>query len=207
MDFAYASRANLPLSSGPANKARRSFSLRGSESTYSVALPKSSISRSFSCWRNPGLGDTCGRACRICWSAAFRDICRRFIRYAATTIGEREIPAEQCTRILPVPLREFNAASMTVHAVSQTLAMEDEGESLSDTRWYVTPSTLLEGLAPTLSTVVMAFVVRNCFEDAAEQGPKYNEGGSMSETGGCLLACAWSRFIMVADSEDRRTGA
>jgi hypothetical protein len=33
------------------------------------------------------------------------------------------------------------------------LVMEEETESLRESRWYVTPSTLAEGLAPMLRTV------------------------------------------------------
>jgi len=65
---------------------------------------------------------------------------------------------------------------MISQAAPQTLVMEDDGESLMEIRRYATPSTGLVGVAPTLRTWVTAFAKRNAFEDAAEHGPRYNEG-------------------------------
>jgi hypothetical protein len=107
------------------------------------------------------------------------------------------MPAEQCTKIFPLPLPppeflddsevEAIAESITSQAASAILEMEEEVESLMERRWYVTPSTLPppceEGLAPMLSTSVMEFDARNCLDDAAEHGPRYRDGGRTSETG------------------------
>lgn len=61
---------------------------------------------------------------------------------------------------------------MNSQAVSQTLVMDGDGESLIEMRWYITPSTGFVGVAPMLSTWVIAFAERNAFEDAAEHGPR-----------------------------------
>jgi hypothetical protein len=107
------------------------------------------------------------------------------------------MPAEQCTKIFPLPLpspfmddseaEATIAESMISQAASAIFEMEEEVESLTKRRWYVTPSTLPppceEGLAPMLSTSVMEFDVRNCLDDAAEHDPRYRDGGRTSETG------------------------
>ena len=98
-------------------------------------------------------------------------------------MGEREMPAEQWTRIFPAPFLDVIAPSMISQAVSAIFEMHDETESLRERRWYVTPSTLAEGLAPTLSTWVMEFRVRNGRDDAAEHGPRNKDGGRTRETG------------------------
>jgi hypothetical protein len=115
------------------------------------------------------------------------------MRYAATTVGEREMPAEQWMRIFPVrsfsefkwalPVRLARAASIIVQAASQTPAIDDDGESVRETRWYAMPSTCSFGVAPTLRTWVMEFAVRNDLEDAAEQGPRYIEGETREAEG------------------------
>jgi len=56
------------------------------------------------------------------------------MRYAATTVGEREIPAEQWTRILPVASLDLRDSSMIVQAESQMLDIEEDGESVSGMR-------------------------------------------------------------------------
>lgn len=108
------------------------------------------------------------------------------------------MPAEQCTKIFPLPLpppgfsddsevEATIAESIISQAASAILEMEEEVESLMERRWYVTPSTLPppceEGLAPMLSTSIMEFDARNCLDDAAEHGPRYRDGGRASETG------------------------
>jgi hypothetical protein len=111
------------------------------------------------------------------------------MRYAATIVGEREMPAEQWMRIFPV--RSFigfkcalaRAASIMVQAASQTPAIDDDGESVRETRWYAMPSTRSFGVAPTLRTWVMEFAVRNDLEDAAEQGPRNIEGETREAEG------------------------
>src|ERR1700761_3174790 len=97
-------------------------------------FPKISISRFLSCCRNPGFGETCGRARTICPSATLSVMPRLFMRYAATTVGEREIPAEQWTRILPVASLDLRDSSMIVQAESQMLDIEEDGESVSGMR-------------------------------------------------------------------------
>ena len=79
--------------------------------------------------------------------AAFKVIPFCFIKYAATTVGEREMPAEQWTRIFPVSFLDVIAPSMISQAASAIFEMEDEAESLRERRWYVTPLTFVEGLA------------------------------------------------------------
>jgi len=49
-------------------------------------------------------------------------------------MGDLEIPAEQCTKIFPVPFFEAMALSIMSQAVSVTLEMEDEAESLIERR-------------------------------------------------------------------------
>jgi len=71
----------------------------------------------------------------ICPRAAFNVMRFRFIKYAATTMGEREMPAEQWTRIFPVPFWDAIAPSMMSQAASVTLEMEDEAESFRERRW------------------------------------------------------------------------
>ena len=58
-------------------------------------------------------------------------------------MGERVIHAEQWTRIFPVPF--LNAITPSAIFASE---MEDETESLRERRWYIMPSTLMDGLAP-----------------------------------------------------------
>jgi len=90
-------------------------------------------------------------------------------------MGEREMPAEQCTKIFPFPLplppplflddtdeEDSEASSIAESMISQAAStifdMEEKVESLMERRWYVTPSTLPlpappweEGLAPILN--------------------------------------------------------
>ena len=85
-------------------------------------------------------------------------------------MDEREMPAEQWTRMFPVPFLDAIAPSMISQAASAIFEMEDETESLRESRWYVTPSTLADGLAPMLKTWVMEFRVRNSWDEATEHG-------------------------------------
>jgi len=50
-------------------------------------------------------------------------------------MGEREIPAEQWTRIFPVPFLDAMAPSMISQAASVIFDMEDETLSLKERRW------------------------------------------------------------------------
>lgn len=87
------------------------------------------------------------------------------------------MPAEQWTRIFSVPFLDVIAPSMISQAAPAIFEMEDEAELLRERRWYVTPSTFVEGLGPMLNTWVMELRVRNGRDDAAEHGPRYREGG------------------------------
>ena len=142
-------------------------------------------------------------------------------------MGEREMPAEQCTNIFlsPFPFlddgdddddndggggsgdSEVTAESIISQAASAIFEMEEVVESLMERRWYVTlesrPSCA--GLAPMLSTSVMEFEVRNCLDDAAEQGPRYSDGGRTSETGLCG-DLDWRFPIIVSDSRRKTLG-
>lgn len=118
-------------------------------------------------------------------SASFKDMPFLFIKYAATTVGEREIPAEQCTRIFPEPpfgILAASAASMTSQAESTIFSIEDVAESVKERRWYATDSTMAAGVVPMLRTSVMALDVRKGFDEAAEHGPRYRAGGRTRET-------------------------
>ena len=116
------------------NKANRSISCFGNSSTSNEQLPYNCISISFNCCKNPAFGRICGRTWIICPNAAFRVIPFRFIKYAVTTMGEREIPAWQCTRILPVPCLEAIAPSMISQAASVIFEMGDSIESFMERR-------------------------------------------------------------------------
>lgn len=158
-----------------ASNAIRSFFCFGSSSTSNDAVLNSSISISFSCLRNPAFGEICGRTRTMRPSASFRDMPFIFIRYAATTVGDREMPAEQCTRIFPWPpfgVLEANAESMMSQAESTIFCIEDVAESVKERRWYVTDSTVAAGVVPMLRTCVMALDVRKGFDEAAEHGPR-----------------------------------
>lgn len=58
------------------------------------------------------------------------------MRHAVTRVGEREMPAEQCTSIflLSLLLSDLIAPSTILHASSLTYEMSDVGELLSDKR-------------------------------------------------------------------------
>jgi hypothetical protein len=56
------------------------------------------------------------------------------MRYAASTDGDREMPAEQCTKILPVPFFELSAASIMAHVSAHAAVIKTEAESLSGIR-------------------------------------------------------------------------
>ncbi len=114
------------------NKARRSTSREFIRLQCCDA--KSSSSISLSCARNLGFGDTCSRARRTFSSAASKDMPRSFMRYAATTVGERETPAEQWTRILPRPLSDCEANLMMSTEVLTMGATDDIVESLRESR-------------------------------------------------------------------------
>ena len=57
------------------------------------------------------------------------------------------MPTEQWTRSFPVSFLDFIAPSMISQAASAIFEMENEVESLRGRGWYVTPSTLVEGLS------------------------------------------------------------
>ena len=96
------------------NRATRLSFLLGSDSTSNEELPRSLISSSFSCLKNPSFGQTAGLARMIRPSASFNDMSYFFIKYAATIVGERDTAAEQCTRILPA-LAAFNTWCLLYH--------------------------------------------------------------------------------------------
>jgi len=50
-------------------------------------------------------------------------------------MGKREMPAEQWTKIFPVPFLDPIALSMISQAASMVFEMEDETESLRESRW------------------------------------------------------------------------
>ncbi len=50
-------------------------------------------------------------------------------------MGEREMPAEQWTRIFPVPFLAAIDLSMILQAASMVFEMEDETESFRERRW------------------------------------------------------------------------
>ncbi|KAH9992272.1 hypothetical protein BJV77DRAFT_1150176 [Russula vinacea] len=64
--------------------------------------------------------------------SGFKGIPFRLIKYAATTVGEREMPAEQWTTIFPEPFSDAIASSMISQAASAIFEMDDETESLSE---------------------------------------------------------------------------
>ena len=74
-------------------------------------------------------------------------------------MGERVIHAEQWTRIFPVPF----LSAITPSAIFAS-EMEDETES----RWYIMPSTLMDGFAPIRTWVR----VKNSWDEAAEHSEK-----------------------------------
>lgn len=66
----------------------------------------------FGCCENPAFGDICGQMQIIFPDASFDVIPLCFIEYAAMTIDDLEMPAEQCTKIFPLPFSDVNALSM-----------------------------------------------------------------------------------------------
>jgi hypothetical protein len=94
------------------------------------------------------------------------------MRYPTTIVGERETPAEQCMRTLSRAFLDRNAALMISTAALRVVVIEEDGESLSERRWYVMPSSFREGLIPILKTVVIELEVRNAAEEADERGPR-----------------------------------
>jgi hypothetical protein len=70
---------------------------------------------------------------------------------------------------------------MMSQVVPQIFVIDEEAESATLTRWYTTPGTLLDGLAPTLSTWDIEFACSNGIDDAAETGPMKMDGGKTSE--------------------------
>jgi len=61
---------------------------------------------------------------------------------------------------------------MIVIAISSTLAIDDDCESVKDRWLYITPGTFELGVEPILKTRVIEFDVRKATLEAAEQGPK-----------------------------------
>ena len=88
-----------------------------------------------------------------------------------TIVGERETPAEQCTRTLS-PFLDRIAALMMPTAALRVEVIEEDGESSRERRWYVMPSSFREGFIPILKMVVIELEVRKAVEEAAERGPR-----------------------------------
>lgn len=115
------------------NKASLSSLLLGSSpSTFKLSCPCSLTSSSFNCLKNPSFGVTIGRANTIRLRASNKVKPCRLIRYAVTTVGDREIPAAQCTRT--APRLDASAASMNDVASRMTFSIDEDEESVRDTR-------------------------------------------------------------------------
>ena len=103
-----------------------------------------------------------------------------------STVGEREIPAEQVSAPGFFRLALRSAESMISQPAPTIIEVGERdgvvgGETVvSPRRWP--PSPCGKGLAPMLSTSVMEFDLMNCLDDAAEHGPRYSDG-VMNETG------------------------
>lgn len=66
----------------------------------------------------------------MCPSASFNVIPFRFFKYITTTVGDLDMLATQCTRILLLSLFGATVPSITLQAVPAMLQREDEPLSL-----------------------------------------------------------------------------
>ena len=116
-----------------------------------------------------------------------------------STVGEREMPAEQVNApgffrlACVVPESMISQPATTIIEAGEGGGVVGGETVVSPRRWP--PSPCGKVLAPMLSTSVMEFDVMNCLDDAAEHGPRYSDG-IMNETG----LWGWRCPICVVDS-------